>query len=277
MKTSRRIRVLQYVALGGFLIFLGFPLVWLMSTSLKTSAELNSLAVNLFPSPPTFQNYGSALVSHGLVPAAVNSVIVSVATTVIVMVVSVPGAYTMARRRGILRTLGTGWVMVSQIFPAILIIIPLFLILKQLGLIDSLVGLTAVYVTFTLPFSLWMLQGFIGAIPYEIEEAGAVDGASRVQVLIHLVFPLLRPGLVAAAMFTFVMAYNEFFFALVILQTPSNFTLPVALSAFVGSNGRLDLGPLAAAALLACIPSIVFFTLLQRRLGSGLLAGSVKG
>lgn len=267
----------QYIALFLFLVFLGFPLLWLISVSLKTSPELNSFAVNLIPSPVTFEHYFEAFTGRGLVLATANSLGVSLASTVIVLAVSVPGAYVLARARGLARKIGTGWILVSQIMPVILIIIPLFLILKNLGLIDSLVGLTIVYVVFNLPFSLWMLQGFIAAIPIEMEEAGAIDGANKFTVLFRLIFPLLRPGLIATAMFTFVMSFNEFFFALVLLQSPETYTLPVALAAFVGSDGRLDVGPLAAAAVLASIPSVIFFALLQRRLGSGLLSGSVKG
>lgn len=267
----------QYVALGLFLLFLGFPLLWLLSTSLKSGQELNSLAINLIPSPITFENYAEALSGRGLVLAAWNSIAVSLASTVLVMVLAVPGAYLMARSRGLGRSLGVGWVLVSQIVPVILIIIPLFLILRVTGLIDSLIGLTLVYVIFNLPFSLWMLQGFIASIPVEIEEAGAIDGAGKITVLARLIFPLLQPGLIATAMFTFVISFNEFFFALVLLQTPSNYTLPVALAAFVGADGRVEVGPLAAAALLAAIPSIVFFAIVQRRLGNGLLSGAVKG
>lgn len=267
----------QYIALFLFLVFLGFPLLWLISVSLKTSPELNTLAVNLIPSPVTFENYVEAFNGRGLVLAAVNSIGVALVATFIVMVISVPGAYVLARARGLARKVGTGWILISQIMPVVLIIIPLFLILKNLHLIDSLIGLTVVYVVFTLPFSLWMLQGFIASIPLEIEEAGAIDGANKFTVLFRLIFPLLRPGLIATAMFTFVIAFNEFFFALVLLQSPNTYTLPVALAAFVGSDGRLDVGPLAAAAVLASIPSIVFFAILQRRLGSGLLSGAVKG
>ena len=267
----------MYAALIAYLVFLGFPLLWLISTSLKTSPELNSLTVNLIASPPTLDNFVEALISRGLIPATVNSIVVSVLSTLAVMLIAAPGAYMLARVRGFARRIGTGWILVSQIMPVILIIIPLFLILRDLRLIDSLLGLGIVYVTFNLPFSLWMLQGFVASIPLEIEEAGAVDGARRLTVLWRLVFPLLRPGLVATAMFTFVSTFNEFFFALVLLQNPSNYTLPVALAAFVGSDGRLEVGPLAAAAVLASIPSLILFGILQRQLGNGLLTGAVKG
>ena len=270
-------RIGMYAALIAYLVFLGFPLLWLISTSLKTSPELNSLTVNLIASPPTLDNFVEALISRGLIPATVNSIVVSVLSTLAVMLIAAPGAYMLARVRGFARRIGTGWILVSQIMPVILIIIPLFLILRDLRLIDSLLGLGIVYVTFNLPFSLWMLQGFVASIPLEIEEAGAVDGARRLTVLWRLVFPLLRPGLVATAMFTFVSTFNEFFFALVLLQNPSNYTLPVALAAFVGSDGRLEVGPLAAAAVLASIPSLILFGILQRQLGNGLLTGAVKG
>ncbi|MCA4132612.1 carbohydrate ABC transporter permease [Arthrobacter sp. M4] len=271
------IRTLQYVFLAGFLLFLGFPFLWLISTAFKSPAELNSLAVNLVPLQPTLDNFTAAFEAQGLVRAAWNSVFVSVVTTVIVVIISVPGAYVLARYRGKIRAMGSGWVLVSQIVPVALFILPLFFILRMVGLVDSLGGVIAVYVVYTLPFSLWMLQGYVAAIPVDVEEAGATDGATKLQVLTRIVFPLLQPGLIATAIFTFVAAYNEFFFALVLLQSPENFTLSVSLSTFSNGEGLSEIGPLAAGALIASIPSVIFFAILQRRLTGGLLAGAVKG
>lgn len=271
------VRTLQYILLGGFLLFLGFPFLWLISTAFKSPAELNSLAVNLVPVQPTLDNFSAAFEAQGLVRAAWNSVFVSVVTTVIVVIISVPGAYVLARYRGKIRAMGSGWVLLSQIVPVALFILPLFFILRTIGLVDSLGGVIAVYVVYTLPFSLWMLQGYIAAIPVDVEEAGATDGATKLQVLTRIVFPLLQPGLIATAIFTFVAAYNEFFFALVLLQSPENFTLSVSLSTFSNGEGLSEIGPLAAGALIASIPSVIFFAMLQRRLTGGLLAGAVKG
>ena len=162
-------------------------------------------------------------------------------------------------------------------FPAILIVIPLFLVLRTIQLNDTLFGLTLVYVTFTMPFTLWMLQGYIAAIPTELEEAGEMDGAGRLPVLRSIVFPLLRPGLIATAMFTFVSAWNEFFLALVILQSPEMYTLPITLRSFLGAEGQTQLGPLAAGAVIATIPSLIIFSLLQKQLTGSTLAGAVKG
>ncbi|HWR84520.1 MAG TPA: carbohydrate ABC transporter permease [Rhodoglobus sp.] len=276
---GRRIagRALQYLALAGYLIFLGFPLLWLISASFKSSQELNSLTANLIPSPWVFDNYANALERQNLLTAAGNSVLVAVLTMIIAVVLSMPMAYALARLRGRLRAAGTVWILTSQVFPTILIIIPLFLVLRTLQLNDTLFGLILVYVTFTLPFTLWMLQGFVAAIPRELEEAAEMDGAGRLMILRSVVLPLLVPGLVATAMFTFVSAWNEFFLALVLLQSPELYTLPIALRSFLGAEGQTQLGPLAAGAVLATIPSFVIFSILQRRLTGGLLAGAVKG
>ncbi len=278
MTTTRRlVRPLQYVALTFYLIFLGFPLLWLVSASLKSSRELNSLSISLVPEEFHWENFSQALDKQGLLHSAGNSVIVSLATTALVILISLPAAYALARFRGRLRALGTGWILVSQVFPVILIVIPLFLILKTVNLTDSLLGLVLVYTTYTMPFALWMLQGYVASIPRDLEEAGSVDGANRLTVLARIVFPLLVPGLVATAMFSFVSAWNEFFFALVLIQSPDNYTLPITLKMFIGGEGKVALGPLAAGAVLATVPSLVFFAILQRKLTGGLLSGAVKG
>lgn len=276
-RTRPAIRAVQYILLLGYLVFLGFPLIWLISASFKSSRELKSLTVSLLPKEWTPENYSIAWNQQGLVTSAWNSGVVALVTTVLVIILSLPAAYALARFRGLLRTLGSGWILISQVFPVILIIIPLFLILRDLHLIDSMPGLILVYTTYTLPFALWMLQGFTAAIPVDLEEAAAMDGAGRLRTLASVVFPLLMPGIIATAMFSFVFAWNEFFFALVLLQSPEEYTLPIALKMFVGGEGKVALGPLAAGAVLATIPSVVFFALMQRRLVSGMLAGSVKG
>lgn len=277
MRSLTFTRVGQYVLLAVYIIFLGFPLLWLMSASVKTSGELNSLSVSLLPSEWAWDNYSQALAKQGLVRSAWNSTIVALSSTALVLLISMPAAYVLARVRGKFRIASIGWILVSQVFPVILIILPLFLILRTVGLTDSLVGLTLVQTTYTLPFALWMLQGYVAAIPVSLEEAASVDGAPRIKVLTKIVFPLLLPGLVATAMFAFVASWNEFFFALVLLQSPENYTLPITLKMFIGGEGKVALGPLAAGSVLAAIPSIIFFSIMQKRLTGGFLAGAVKG
>ncbi|MDA3623976.1 carbohydrate ABC transporter permease [Saccharopolyspora sp. WRP15-2] len=271
------IRPAQYAALAAYLLFLGFPLLWLISASVKSSAELNSLSVSLLPQEWHWENYSQALERQGLVRSAVNSLVVALVSTALVIVIALPASYVLARVKGKVRMAGVAWILVSQVFPVVLVVLPLFLVLRALGLADSLVGLTLVHTTYMLPFALWMLQGYVASVPVELEEAGTMDGARRFTVLRAIVLPLLAPGIAATAMFSFVASWNEFFFALVLLQSPENYTLPITLKMFIGGEGKVALGPLAAGAVLAAIPSIVFFSLLRRRLTSGLVAGAVKG
>lgn len=276
-RTRPVVRGLQYAALGAYLLFLGFPLVWMLSTSLKPPPELVRLHPALVPEQPTFDNFVQAFTEQELGRAALNSLQVSLASAVLTVLVAVPAAYALARFRTRLRPVALGWVLVSQLFPFVLLVIPLFLILREVGLANSHAGLVLVYVVWSLPFALWLLQGFVRAVPRDLEEAAATDGATRLQILRKVVAPLLAPGVVATALFAFISAWNEFFFALVLLKTPELATLPVMLARFVGAEGVARLGPLSAGALLATVPSLLFFAFIQRRLASGLLAGAVKG
>jgi multiple sugar transport system permease protein len=270
-------RTLQYAALGAYLLFLGFPLVWMLSTSFKPPPELVRLHPSLIPESPTVDNYVQAFTEQALGRAALNSLQVSLASAVLTVLLAVPAAYALARFRTRLRGVALGWVLVSQLFPFVLLVIPLFLILREVGLANSHAGLVLVYVVWSLPFALWLLQGFVRSIPRDLEEAAATDGATRLQILRRVVAPLLAPGVVATALFAFISAWNEFFFALVLLKTPDLATLPVMLARFVGAEGVARLGPLAAGSLLATLPSLLFFAFIQRRLAAGLLAGAVKG
>ncbi|MFI5706312.1 carbohydrate ABC transporter permease [Kribbella sp. NPDC051620] len=277
MRTRPAARAAQYVAVICYLVFLGFPLLWLISSSLKSPREFASVTPSILPKHPDLSNYADALREQGLVHSMWNSLQISVASTVLVLVVSLPVAYALARFRSRLRPITNGWILVSQVFPVILIVIPLFMILRPLHLTNTIPGVVIVYMVWSMPFALWMLQGYVAAVPRELEEAASVDGASRVRTIVSIVMPLLRPGLIATAMFTFISAWNEFFFALVLLQDPQLKTLPLVLARFVGAEGQVQFGPLAAASVLATVPSLVFFAFLQRRLTSGLLSGAVKG
>ena len=249
----------------------------MLSTSFKPPRELVRLHPTLIPDAPTLSNYIQAFSEQELGRAALNSLQVSLASAVLTVLVAVPASYALARFKTRLGTVALGWVLVSQLFPFVLLIIPIFLVLREAGLANTHAGLVLIYVVWSLPFALWMLQGFVRNIPRELEEAASVDGANRAQVLRRVVFPLLAPGLVATALFAFISAWNEFFFALVLLKSPELATLPVTLARFVGIEGTARLGPLAAGSLLATVPSLLFFAFMQRRLSSGAITGAVKG
>ncbi|MFJ9134336.1 carbohydrate ABC transporter permease [Streptomyces sp. NPDC102256] len=276
MRTRKGARAGQYAALLCYLVFLAFPFLWLISTAFKPARELASLHPTWIPHDPTLANFRQAFDEQPLVRAALNSLTAALGASLIAVVIATPMAYVIARHRTPLAKAATGWVVVSQAFPFVLVIIPLFLVLKNLRLIDSMTGLVMVYVVWALPFALWMLVGYVRAVPTELEEAAAVDGAGRVRTLVSVTAPLLAPGIVATALFAFISAWNEFFFALVLLKTPEKQTFPVVLTHFIGAEGVADLGPLAAAALLATLPALVVFALIQKRITGGMLAGAVK-
>ncbi|MGC0399458.1 multiple sugar transport system permease protein [Streptomyces sp. SAI-126] len=276
MRTSTSGRVGQYAALLAYLVFLAFPFLWLISTAFKSPRELGSLHPTWIPRQPTLDNFRQAFDEQPLLRAAGNSLLAAFAAAVIAVLIATPLAYVMARHRTRLGKAATGWVVVSQAFPLVLVIIPLFLVLKELRLINSLAGLVMVYVVWALPFALWMLVGYVRAVPTELEEAAAVDGAGRLRTLVSVTAPLLAPGIVATGLFAFITAWNEFFFALVLLKTADKQTLPVVLTHFIGAEGVADLGPLAAAAFLATLPSLIIFAIIQRRITGGMLTGAVK-
>jgi multiple sugar transport system permease protein len=273
----RAVRTGQYALLACYILFLAFPLLWLFSVSFKGPRELVELHPSFWPSHPTLANYHEAFHEHDLIHSGLNSLQVALATAFLTTFVGLPAAYVLARRRGFVQRAGLTWILLSQMFPLILVIIPLFLVLRSIHLTNTHFGLILVYLVWALPFILWMLQSYIRSIPHELEEAAAVDGARRIQILVRVIAPLLAPGVVVTLLFAFISAWNEFFFALVLLQSPNLVTLPVKLAQFVGIEGIVRLGPLAAASLLATVPSLLFFSVMQRWLTSGLLSGAVKG
>ena len=273
----KRRRATQYTALVGYCVFLAFPLLWMLSVSFKGPRELVELHPHLIPSQWTFQNYRDAVTQNDLLHSAWNSFKVATFTALLTTAIGLPASYVLARHKGLLSRIGLGWILLSQMFPLILIIIPLFLLLRDFHLTNSHTGLVFVYVVWALPFILWMLQSYVRGIPRDLEEAAMVDGAGRLTVLRTVILPLLAPGVAVTSLFAFITAWNEFFFALVLLQSPGLTTLPLRLAQFVGIEGIVRLGPLAASALLATLPSLLLFTVIQRWLTQGLLAGAVKG
>jgi multiple sugar transport system permease protein len=276
-RVSPVVRSLQYLALAGYIAFLAFPLLWMLSTSFASPEDLVRLHPGLLPDQPTLDNFVTAFTEQELFRSAVNSLVVSVSSAAATVLLAVPAAYALVRLRTRLAKPVMAWILVSQLFPFILLVIPIFLLLSDAQLVDTRPGLVLIYVVWIMPFAMWMLQGYVRNLPVEIEEAASIDGAGRLQVLKAIVFPLLMPGIIATTVFAFITAWNEFFFALVLIKSPELETLPLTLARFVGLEGVARLGPLAAGSLIATLPSLIFFTFIQRGLTSGLMAGATKG
>lgn len=269
-------RLLMTILLYVFVAFLALPFFWLIFTSLKSSNEIIMQGGTFFPKQVTLENYASAVQNERIIESALNTLKVSVASALLTLVIATPAAYVIARRpKGINRPI-VGWILISQAFPLILIIIPLFLILNRLSLGNTHLGLVLVYVVWSLPFVIWMLRGYIQNIPVEIELAAAIDGANHLRIIVQILIPLILPGLVATGLYAFINAWNEFFFALVLLKSPELLTIQINLARFRGIEGLARWGPLAAGSVIATIPTLIIFGFIQRGLVSGLLSGGVK-
>ena len=260
-----------------FIAFLLFPLLWVVASSLKSTQEIYSGSPTIFPQHISFDHYISVINGQQVFLSMWNSVIVGVVSTIFVILLAVPSAYAMVRYKSIVNNGILGWILVSQIFPVILVMIPLYILLRYIGLTDSLVGLTLIYIVWSLPFVLWMMHGYVKSIPIELEEAAVIDGATRMQVIFKVIMPLLLPAIGASALFAFISAWNEFFFAFVLMKSPALATLQVELARYTGMEGQARTGPLAAASVIATIPSIILFIFMRKWLTKGLVSGALKG
>lgn len=262
-------------------MFAVFPVFWMVSTSLKPNREIFSATPQPLPHKPTLQHYRGIL-GGDLVPGVnftdffVNSALVAVATVVLSGLLALLAATAVARFRFRLRTSLLIMLLVVQMIPLEALVIPLFLMIRRLGLYNTLPSLVLVYLGFSLPFAVWMLRGFVAAAPRDLEEAAAIDGANRWQAFWRILLPLVAPGLVATSIFSFITAWNELIFALTFISTEDRYTLPVAMTYFFGRDDTAW-GAVMAASTLLTLPVMVFFVLVQRRMVSGLVAGAVKG
>lgn len=253
-----------------------FPIFWMFSSSFKGPTELFARDLTLFPKVVTLENYINVWFATPFPSYFWNSFYVASITTVITVVVSIYAAYPFARVEFRGKFAFGMTLLVVQMFPHIMLVVPLFMIIRNMGLFNTHAALIVAYTAFSLPFSIWMLRSFFAAIPVELEDAAAIDGASQVGTLHRIILPLAGPGIAAIAMFTFIRAWNEFLFALVFLQSQTLRTLPLGLASFQEEyTFRWDL--LMAGASIVSLPVLFFFLLMQRFIVQGLLGGAVKG
>ncbi|WP_329053381.1 carbohydrate ABC transporter permease [Streptomyces violaceus] len=261
----------------GLLVFAvaGFPLYWMLNTAFKPAKDAIDPDPSLLPTGITFANFGRALDIADFWGPVGRSLVVSLAVVVIGMVVGLLAALAISRFAFRGRKIVIVGILAVQMVPLVAMIIPVFLLLNDLGQYDRLTGLIITYLTFVLPFTVWTLRGFIVNIPKELEEAAMVDGCSRTGAFLRVVFPLLAPGMVATSVYGFIQAWNEYLYALMLLSQ-KNQTATVWLGNFTTKHGT-EYAPMMAGATMMAVPIVALFLLVQRKMAAGLTAGAVKG
>ena len=275
-RESMSTRILRTVLLALMLLFLLFPFYWTFLTSIKPENELYGKVVTYWTAHPTFEAYKKLFTSTvDFLSAMKNSLLVAVCTTLLTLVVATMAAYAFSRYDFVGRKVLMSIFLCNNMFPTVLLLIPLYSIMRKLQLLFTPVSLILSYTTFTIPFSVWLLIGFINDLPASLEEAAMVDGCNRGQAFMKIIFPLLRPSIIATGVSILMQSWNEYTFAMMFTNTSTR-TIPVALKSLIGQLGvQWDL--LTAGGILTIIPVCIMFFFAQKRLVEGLTAGAVKG
>lgn len=252
-----------------------FPMVWILLSSVKGKGEITGDPTAFLPKTISFENYRIVLEQLKFTDNIGNSIIIAGCTTLIAILISALGAYGVVRFFPRFGKVLTRVLITTYMFPPILLAVPYSIIMGKMGMMNNRLGLVIVYLSFSVPYAVWLLVGFFQTVPLEIEEAARVDGANKLMVFGEVVLPIVAPGIVAVAIYTFINAWNEFLYSLILMNSSSKMTVAVALKSLEGQE-VLDWGVMMAASALVVIPSVVFFMLIQKKIAGGLAAGSVK-
>ncbi len=272
--------VLYWVLLSPLIVLTLFPFAVMLVTALKPTEEM--LSSSWWPSRPVWGNFITMYTETAFGPALVNSLIIALVTTVLTVLVAIPAAYALSRYRFAARGAFRQFLLISQMLSPIVLVFGLFRLLVELGnrlgfqLIDSLTGVTFIYIAFNLAFAVWMLQSYFSTIPKDLEEAAWIEGASPFATLVKVFLPLALPAMAVTAIFTFINAWNEYVIALTMLRKQEAYTLPLQVVNLVAGRYTIEWNYVMAAALVATIPIAILFTWLQRYLMRGLALGAVK-
>jgi len=265
-------------AIGVFLASV-FPVYWMLNTSLLPNRLIRNVEPTFFPVEPTLRNY-AALFLDGQFPfllALRNSLLVTVITVAVALLFGFLAALAATRFAFLGRRAFIVIILVIQMIPGEAMIISLYSMLDSWQMLNTIRGLSLVYVASVLPFTVWMLRGFVAGVPAELEEAAQIDGCTKLGAFVRVTFPLMAPGLISTGVFGFIQAWNEFVLALVVMSRPESLTLPVWLRSFQQANRGTDWGAIMAGSMLMSIPVVIFFLIVQGRMTSGLVSGAVKG
>ena len=277
MKRKRQInRIWQlFIPLALYSVFTLFPYYWMFVTAVKTDGDIHSRPIQYWPAHFTWENFQQLFGYFDFLKYMKNSLLIAIGTTVLSLVVSTLAAYAFARYEFKGRKILMALFLSNNMFPTVLLMIPLYSIMRTIGLLYTHTGMVLAYTTFSIPFSVWLIQGFIRDIPFDLEEAALVDGCTRRGAFLRIFLLVLSPALLAAGVYMFMQAWNEYTLASMFTD-PATRTIPVALNSLIGQLG-VDWGLLCAGGIITCIPVIIMFFFAQKNLVAGMTAGSVKG
>jgi ABC-type glycerol-3-phosphate transport system permease component len=274
-KAPRVIITYAWLLLVSF--FAAFPFLWMLTSSFKSRPEIFTRVPVLIPQAPTLANYRYVLTQTPALIYFRNSLIIALSTTLLALLLTTLGAYALSRFRFRMRQQIGVWLIAGQMFPGVLMLIPLFVTLARLELVNTFIGLIIVNTMGALPFSTWMLKGYFDTVPVDLEESAMIDGCSRLGAVRRVFLPVAAPGIAAVALFSFTLAWQEFMFALTMMKEMDKYTLSVGINFFVGMGGTVVWGNIMAMAVLIIVPGLIFFLFLQRYMITGLTAGAIKG
>ena len=258
------------------LIFAAFPFFWMISTAFKPLREIFAYPPYFFPKDSTLANFVRLFEQTRFLTYFKNSVIVSTSAVVVTMIIATAGAYSLTRFRYYGRERIASLILFTYMFAPIMIVIPFYVLIRKIGIANTHLALIMAYTAFCLPFNIWLLKAFFQSIPIVLEEAALTDGAGRIQAIIHVVFPLALPGIIATGIFTFILAWNDYIFVRILITSDELKTLSVGIADLYNAT-VIDWGMIMSGGMMITIPVLVFFTFIQRNLIAGWGAGAVKG
>lgn len=274
-KMNPAFKFLTYLVLITSSIIVLFPILWMISTSVKTETEVFSIPPKWIPDNITFETFKSIWVDYPFGHYFLNTFFVVILATVVSLIFSTLAGYGASRFNFRGRGFFLTFLLVTQMFPSIMLLIPFYKIMSSLNMIDTLFSLVLTYISFTIPFCSWMMMGYFDSIPKELDQAAEIDGCGKFRTFWQVILPLTTPGIAATAIYSFIIGWNEYMFALVLITSETNKTLPVGIGQLVGQY-KILWNDLMTSSIIASIPLIIMFLFMQKHFISSLTAGSVK-